>query len=229
MGQRATVVLFDVDGTLITCGGAGRRAMEAAFAELCGRDDVCDFPFGGGTDRAIARRGLINAGWVADDDAIDRFLAIYLRHLEPSLAASTRYAVLPGVVPLLDSIEGHDGLAIGLGTGNVEAGARAKLRPGGLDGRFAFGGFGCDHEDRARLIEAGARRGAERLAVPRDACRVVVVGDTPRDVDAARAIGAECVAVATGGHDAASLREAGASAVFEDLCAPEIASLLLAD
>ncbi len=227
MGERATVILFDVDGTLITCGGAGRRAMEAAFLEVCGRDDVCRFSFGGGTDRAIARRGLANAGLTPDDALIDRFLDVYLRHLEPALTRSAGYGVLPGVPALLDAVEGREGVAIGLGTGNVEAGARAKLRPAGLDARFTFGGFGCDHEERARLIEAGARRGAERLGVARAACRVVVVGDTPRDVEAAHAIGATCVAVATGGYDVASLREAGASVVVEELRVSEVSPLLL--
>lgn len=226
MASRATVVLFDVDGTLITCGGAGREAVRAAFAELCGRDDVCDFPFGGGTDRAIARRGLQNAGREPTEDAIDALLACYLRHLPAALARSSGYAVLPGVHALLDSIRGAEGLAIGLGTGNVEEGARAKLRPGELDGHFAFGGFGCDHEERPRLLDAGARRGAARLGLARESCRVIVIGDTPKDVAAAHAIGAECVAVATGSHDRAALD--GARCVLDDLRAPDVRSLLLA-
>lgn len=228
MGSRATVVLFDIDGTLITCGGAGRVALEAAFGELCGRRDVCDFSFGGGTDRAIARRGLSNAGVEPTEDAIDALLACYLRHLPPALARSSGYAVLPGAHAILDSIRGIDGLAIGLGTGNVREGARAKLRPGELDGYFAFGGFGCDHEERPALIEAGASRGAAHLGLERAACRVVVVGDTPKDVSAAHAIGAECVAVATGGHDREELRGAGADAIVDDLRAPELRDLLLA-
>lgn len=224
--MRPTVVLFDVDGTLVNCGGAGRRAMEAAFVEVCGRSDVCAFPFGGGTDRAIARRGLVAAGLEPEERAIDDLLARYLRHLPAFLAAAEDYAVMPGVHAMLDRLEAHGGFAIGLGTGNVEPGARAKLRRGGIDGRFAFGGFGCDAEERSVLIEAGARRGAERLGVERDACRVVVIGDTPRDVEAARAIGAECIAVGTGWDDLATLREAGADLVVADLRAPEASRLL---
>lgn len=227
MASRATVVLFDVDGTLITCGGAGRHAVRAAFAELCGRDDVCEFPFDGGTDRAIARRGLMNAGREPTDEAIDALLACYLRHLPGALERSDGYRVLPGVEALLDAIRSAEGLAIGLGTGNVEAGARAKLRPGGIDAHFTFGGFGCDHEERPRLLEAGARRGAAQLGVPREACRVVIVGDTPKDVSAAHAIGAECVAVATGSHDRSSLLDASPRAILDDLCAPEVHALLL--
>src|SRR5690606_28750588 len=96
-----------------------------------------------------------------------------------------------------------------------------------LDAHFAFGGFGCDHEERARLLDAGARRGAARLGVAREACRVVIVGDTPKDVAAAHAIGAECVAVATGSHGRAQLERAGALTVLEDLHAPEALTLLL--
>lgn len=227
MGQRATIILFDVDGTLIDCGGAGRRAIEAAFREVCGRGDVCDFPFGGGTDRAIARRGLANAGVTPDEARIDAVLASYLRHLGPAIARSEGYAVLPGVAELLDALEGRASLAVGLGTGNVEIGAREKLRPAGLDARFTFGGFGCDHEERARLLEAGATRGAARLGAAREECRVVIVGDTPKDVEAAHAIGAECVAVATGRHDVARLREAGAEAAFDDLRAGAILDWLV--
>jgi phosphoglycolate phosphatase-like HAD superfamily hydrolase len=210
-------MLFDVDGTLLTCGGAGRRAMEAAFRETVGRDDVCGFSFGGSTDRSIARRGLTAAGLEPGEAAIDAFLGCYLRHLPEALAQSERYAVLQGVVELLDALEGRERLAVGLGTGNVEQGARAKLRRGGLDARFAFGGFGCDHEERPRLIAAGAARGAARLGYAVEHCRVIVIGDTTRDVAAALAIGAECVAVATGSHEATALREAGATAVFDDL------------
>lgn len=227
MGVRATVVLFDVDGTLITCGGAGRRAMERAFHEVCGRAEACDFPFDGGTDRAIARQGLRNAGVEPDAAKIEEVLARYLGHLEPLLASSPHYAMLPGVEPLLDAVSLVEGLAMGLGTGNVEVGARVKLRRAGLEARFAFGGFGCDHEVRARLLEAGARRGAARLGRAREAVRVVVVGDTPRDVEAAHAIGAECIAVATGSHDASALRSTGAALVVDDLRVTEVRSALL--
>lgn len=213
--MRATVVLFDIDGTLVSCGGAGRRAMELAFAELYGREDVFDFPFGGGTDRAISRRALENGGIEASDAAIDTFLETYLRHLGPTIERSEKYAVLPGVIALLDAIP--DRIAVGLGTGNIERGARVKLARGGIAERFAFGGFGCDHEDRARLLEAGARRGAERLRARREECRVVVVGDTPRDVEAAHAIGAECVAVATGAATIEALRDRRPAVVVRDL------------
>ncbi|MFK7991687.1 MAG: HAD family hydrolase [Sandaracinaceae bacterium] len=193
-----TVLLFDIDGTLLTCGGAGRAAMERAFEALVGSRAVCDFSFGGNTDRGIARQGFLNAGREASEDEIDQLVERYLAALAEELPKSENYRVFPGVEDLLGALTPSAGLAIGIGTGNVEEGARAKLRQGGLDTHFAFGGFGCDHELRTKLVEAGATRGASRLGVPRGDCRVVVIGDTPRDVSAARAIGAECLVVKTG-------------------------------
>ena len=224
---RPTVLLFDVDGTLVSCGGAGRQAMTLALREIAGTDGALDFPFAGATDRGIARRGLEGAGALADDAGIDALLERYLEHLPDALASNERYRVLEGVEALLDALDGRPGYAIGLGTGNVEAGARAKLARGGIADRFAFGGYGCDHEERARLIAAGATRGAGRLGVTVDACRVVVVGDTDRDVRAAIAIGAECVGVGTGPFEPEELLEAGAVAAFDDLTAPGALEALL--
>jgi phosphoglycolate phosphatase-like HAD superfamily hydrolase len=223
---RPTVLLFDVDGTLLDCGGAGRAAMQRAFAEVVGRDDVCDFPFAGSTDRAIARRGLSEAGLAVDEPAIDAFLARYLAHLESALEQSRRYAVLRGVVALLDALAAVEGFAIGLGTGNVEAGAFAKLRRGDLHRRFTFGGYGSDHEDRARLLAIGAARGAARLGAPLSGCRVIVIGDTDRDVAAARAIGADCLGVGTGPMRASELLAVGATTAVDDLAVPEARAFL---
>jgi phosphoglycolate phosphatase-like HAD superfamily hydrolase len=218
---RPTVVLFDIDGTLVSCGGAGRRALSAAFRELHQRDDVFDFSFGGLTDRAIVRAGLSAAGLPDDVASVDAVIERYLALLPALVAESPAYRVLPGVLPLLDALGLRDRFAIGLGTGNVQRGAHAKLSRGGLSERFAFGGFGCDHEDRAELLEVGARRGAERLALARAECRVVIVGDTLRDVAAAHAIGAECVAVATGDCSETELQRAGAEHVVSTLAARE--------
>ncbi|HSO32352.1 MAG TPA: HAD hydrolase-like protein, partial [Labilithrix sp.] len=108
-------------------------------------------------------------------------------------------------------------IALGLGTGNVKRGAYAKLARGALDAPFAFGGFGCDAEDRTELLRVGAGRGAAALGVPLADCRVVVIGDTPKDVAAARGIGAECIGVGTGGFAPAALRDLGAQNAFATL------------
>src|SRR5262249_14150563 len=107
-------------------------------------------------------------------------------------------------------------------------GARLKLAHGGLDAHFPFGGFGCDHEDRVELLRIGATRGAARLGTGLDACRVVVIGDTPRDAAAARGIGATCIGVSTSGCDATSLRAAGATHTFAALAAPGVLEALVA-
>jgi phosphoglycolate phosphatase-like HAD superfamily hydrolase len=206
-----TVLLFDIDGTLLLTGGAGRRAMEAAFAERTGRKGACaHFSFAGMTDRAIAREGLTAAGREPTAEAIDALLDAYLAHLAREVPASDGYAVMPGVVETLAWLRGFDGVAVGLGTGNIERGAYTKLARVALGEAFTFGGFGSDHEDRAELLRVGATRGASRLGVTLVACRVVVIGDTPKDVAAALAIGAECVAVGTGSFTPDALARAGA-------------------
>ncbi|MDQ3036705.1 MAG: haloacid dehalogenase-like hydrolase, partial [Myxococcota bacterium] len=182
--MRPTIALFDIDGTLVSCGGAGRRAMDFAFAAAGATPAVTEFDFGGMTDRAIARQGLRNAGLADDDASIDALLARYLERLHEEVPRSPAYQVLPGVPEIVDRLLELDSFAVGLGTGNLELGARVKLTRGGLHGQFAFGGFGSDHEDRARLLAIGAERGAARLGRPVHECRVIVIGDTPRDVAA---------------------------------------------
>ena len=217
---RPTVYLFDIDGTLLSTGGAGRRAMEAAFAAVTGRSDACaGFSFAGMTDRAIARAGFIAVAQSVSEERIDQLLHAYLQSLAAEVQASRGYRVLPGVPEVLSRLQTQPQCAIGLGTGNIRAGATIKLQRGALDRHFDFGGFGCDHEDRAELLRIGAERGASRLGRPRTGCRVVVIGDTVRDVAAALAIGAECIGVGTSGTPLAELRQAGAVAVYEDLTA----------
>jgi phosphoglycolate phosphatase-like HAD superfamily hydrolase len=217
----STVVLFDIDGTLIDCGGAGRRAMESAFERRHGRADACaSIAFGGMTDRAIVRRGLEAIGSVVDADTIDALIADYLELLASSLPNVQSFRVIESAKALIEHTESL-GFAVGLGTGNVRRGAMLKLGRASLADRFAFGGFGCDAEDRAELLMRGAERGAELLGLAREGCRVLVVGDTPRDVSAAHTIGAQCLAVTTGRHGFAELEAAGADCVVESLATDE--------
>jgi phosphoglycolate phosphatase len=212
------VLLFDIDGTLVATGGAGRRAMVAAFGELYARNDVFDgLSFAGMTDRAIARHGVVAAIGVCDEAGIDRALDVYVAKLHRELEKAHGYQVFPGVHAVLERVRAETGVAVGLGTGNVKRGAYAKLAPGDLGGHFSFGGFGCDAEDRTEVLRSGARRGAETLGIPLDECRVIVIGDTPKDVAAAKGIGAECVGVGTGGSTPASLVELGAAHAFATL------------
>ncbi len=215
---RPTIVLFDIDGTLILTGGAGRRAFERSFRSVIGSaDSLASFSFGGMTDLGIARMGLELAGEAVDQARLNALLDSYVAALHDELEKRPDYRIMPMARELVTRARSEAHVAVGLGTGNLKRGAEAKLRHGGLWELFDFGGFGCDHEDRTELLRAGAVRGAERLGLPLSRCRVVVVGDTVRDVVAAHGITAECIGVETGGLSAQELRAAGARAVFADL------------
>ena len=221
MPMRPTVLLYDVDGTLITTGGAARLALEEGIAVFLGIDVFeASFSFGGMTDRGIMRGALKQAGVDASESEIDDVIALYLERLPAVLSGAARFSLHDGVVSLLDRTRSDPGYAVGLGTGNVERGARLKLDAVGLNPYFGFGGFGCDAEPRPELILAGARRGAAALGRPLDECRVVIIGDTERDVDAAHANGFECVAVSTGGVSNERLRATASEWVVESLTEP---------
>jgi phosphoglycolate phosphatase len=226
--MRPTVLLFDIDGTLITTGGVGRKAIERAFRERYGRDDATRFPFDGLTDRLIARLGLEAIGIAATERAIVEILEFYVELLaeEVARADATKYRLHDGISAALEAAVAR-GHGVGLGTGNVREGARIKLERLGVHDRFAFGGFGSDAEDRVELIRHGADRGAAHLGRTRAECRVVVIGDTPKDVAAARGIGAESIGVGTGSFGAAALLECGATHAFDSLAAPGALAALL--
>ncbi len=224
-----TVLLFDIDGTLISSGGAGRKAVERAYATLHGRADaIAAINLGGMTDRAIVRHGLTAIGVQATEPSIDALIAKYLEYLadEVSRVEEHRYVVHAGMREAIDAGRAR-GMAIGLGTGNVREGARIKLSRVGLHGAFDFGGYGDDHELRPELIRRGAERGAAKLGVSLEDARVVVIGDTPHDVTAARAIGAQCLGVATGGFSVAQLMAAGADWAYETLADADAMTRLL--
>lgn len=228
--MRPTVLLFDIDGTLITSGGVGRKALEDAFQELYGRRDTpyLTFRLDGMTDRAIVRGALRGIAREPDAAEIDAVLDHYVQRLAELVAAADArsYRLHQGMQAAVDA--GHEaGCAVGLGTGNIRKGARVKLERVGLHDRFAFGGFGCDHEDRVELIRQGAERGAQQLGLPRSECRVVIIGDTPKDVAAAHGIGAECIGVGTGSFSAQQLLEVGADKAFRDLSEPGALDALL--
>lgn len=223
------ILLFDIDGTLIDAGRSGRRALELAFEHHFGpHDDAFGFSFGGMTDRSIIRGGMKAIGRPPEaDDELDAVIATYLEILPQEIETEAEYRVLPGIPDLMHHLKELSRYAMGLGTGNVEKGARIKLERGKLNHHFSFGGFGCDAEDRTQLIASGIRRGRQMSSSQAPA---LVIGDTPRDVVAAHEAGARCLAVATGSYSAQELTEAGADRVvegLEDRAIPQIIEQLI--
>ena len=220
------VILFDIDGTLVDCGGAGRRSMREAFAAEVGAPEALDgVRFGGMTDLGIVRAGLTKLALEMNDALTTALLDRYLGFLREALRTSTAYRVLEGARDAIRAAHGP-GRAVGLGTGNIRRGATLKLARGELHELFDFGGFGCDAEGRDQVLRRGAERGAARLGVSLDACEVLIVGDTPRDIEAAHAIGADCLAVATGGASIDELATARPRYLVPSLADPEALALL---
>lgn len=222
MTARHAVILWDVDGTLVWCGGAGRRALERALAERCGRLDgaLATLRLDGMTDRLIVRQALTLLSHPFSEDACDAVLARYLEHLALEIAVPG-YAVLPGAAAALESLRAR-GAAYGLCTGNVAGGARVKLAQGGLDRYFEWGpdaiaGFAADGEERELVVAAALRRAAARLGRAVAPGEALIVGDTPRDVSAAHAVGCPVLGVATGRYSVEALRAAGADHVVSTL------------
>lgn len=217
-----TLVLFDIDGTLVLTGGAGRRALERAFEEVSGCTACLDgIPFAGRTDRRIVADMLerIGAGGLLETGGwLERLRERYCRLLEEELRAEDRPGrlVLRGVRELLDALAARADTTVALLTGNFEEGARIKLSHFGLWRYFAWGAFGDAVEDRNALLPIALDLARARgLTFSPD--RIFIVGDTPLDVACARAGGVRAVAVATGGFEARVLAAAGADVVFEDL------------
>ena len=222
------IALFDIDGTLLRAGGAGRRAVELALSEVLEEPEeevsLHSVEFAGRTDPWIVRAALMHYGVMADEGLIHEVIRRYVAHLPRELERADAFEVLPGVLSLLSELSGRDDLVLGLGTGNTEPAAYAKLARGGLDSFFEFGGFGSDHAERPEVLRTALHRGLEQTGAQREDARVVVIGDTPHDVAAAKAIGAHSVAVSTGAYEPSALRAAGASVVVSDLRASAVRS-----
>jgi phosphoglycolate phosphatase-like HAD superfamily hydrolase len=215
------LVLFDIDGTLLSAAGSGRRAIHAALIEAFGTVGPSDYWFDGKTDRQIVRdlMRLEGHGDVVIDARMERVLARYLECLPDELRNPAHQPhVYPGVPALLDALEAREDVVLGLLTGNIEAGARAKLASVGINpARFVVGAFGSDHESRPHLPALAQRRCHERLGVEVCGSAVVVIGDTPADIECGRAIGARAIGVATGRYTVGDLLAHSPAAVFETL------------
>ena len=215
------LVLFDIDGTILLTDGAGKRAIHRALIDVFGGTGPEDHRFDGKTDPQIVRELMRIEGH--GDEHIDAHMSPlldrYVAYLDEELrVGSSGVRVMPGVCELLDVLDARDDVVMGLLTGNLEAGARAKLSSAGIDHtRFRVGAYGSDHETRAELPAVAQRRAREELGLDVRGSDVIVIGDTPADIQCGRGIGARAIGVATGHYSMEELWAHAPVAVFEDL------------
>ena len=213
------ILLFDIDGTLLLSGRAGYRALTSVFEELFGvASGFDDIPVAGMTDELILTAALERADVAADAETRQRFHSRYCELFAGEIQCpGPRKGLMPGVTALLEALSRCQDVRCGLVTGNFAKPARIKLEHFDLWRFFHFGAYGDDAAVRDALVPIAVDRARrEGVAVER-ADDVVVIGDTPLDVQCAAAADARAVAVATGSYDEAALRETGAHAVLTDL------------
>jgi phosphoglycolate phosphatase len=211
----AEAVLFDIDGTLISTGGASDRAWKRAFKELQGVDVDVPAVTGKGVPDPEVGRVVFKAalGREPTDEEAEALMRRRLDHLGEEVENSPGFVVQDGVVELLDQLI-DDGLLLGLTTGNVEEAAHIKLQRANLNRYFSFGGYGSDSPDRTELTKKALERAELVSGDSLDRGRCFSCGDTPRDVEAGHGAGIRVVGVATGEFTVDQLREAGADAAI---------------
>lgn len=222
--MRPTLVLFDIDGTLVDAAGAGRRGLEASFRIVFGIDDIAQpaskVRFGGKSDPTIIAEIARELGLEAAviETRYPELQHAYLEALRRELATpDSRRRVMPGVSELLERLASRPDVYLGLVTGNIEEGARAKLGAFDLNRYFIDGGFSSDHPERPEIARIAHQRLSRRAGFRFPADRVMVVGDTELDVGCARANGFCAIAVESGWIPREQLEAAGPDALFSDL------------
>lgn len=218
--MKPALILFDIDGTLLLSGRAGLRAMTRAFHQTFGVTDAFEgHHFGGRTDSYLVSTALENAGLPDTPEHHQRFRESYI----PILAEEIQHpgtghkGLMPGARELLEALQELDPLHLALLTGNYRESAEIKLQHFELWEFFEWGAFSDDSADRNALVPI-ARSRAETYDIPGEAIeRVIVIGDTPYDIECAKVAGARSIAVATGGFAVDELRAAGADDVLADL------------
>jgi phosphoglycolate phosphatase len=211
------ICFLDIDGTLVSTGGAGAAAFVVALAKDFGIHDATStgISFAGRSDRAIATDIMTLHGMDPTPERWQEFRAAYVNRLAEVLPVY-KGRVLPGVEPLLETLKLRGDTALGLITGNVAQAAEHKLRHYELWHWFPFGGFGDEHADRCDIAAAALQASRPHLG-GRDHRELVVIGDTPNDIRCARSIGARCVAVPTGNTSIDVLRAAEPDVLVETL------------
>jgi phosphoglycolate phosphatase len=215
----AQAVLFDIDGTLITTGGASDRAWKRAFKEVEGVDvDVPAVTGKGVPDPVVGRMVFEKAiGREPTEEEADALMRRRLDHLPEEVASSPGFNVQDCVIELLEQLLA-DGVLLGLTTGNVEEAAHIKLQRANLNRFFSFGGYGSDSPDRTELTKKALERAQVASGRSLDLERCFSCGDTPRDVEAGHSAGIRVVGVSTGEYTLEELKEAGADAAITSFC-----------
>jgi phosphoglycolate phosphatase-like HAD superfamily hydrolase len=220
------LLLFDIDGTLLTTDGAGRLALKMAAADVFGLDeDLSGVTIAGNTDEAIVRSILAKHHLPATERNINRYLGGYLTRLKDNLANNPGM-ILPGIGDLL-SLTDHAAIGRGLLTGNLRRGAELKLAVHRLADQFQFGAFSDDHYDRNLLGPIAKTRAETLYGKTFDPQNIYVIGDTPRDIDCGKTLGARTVAVATGSYSRKELHPYEPDFLFDNLCDLEAVSKAL--
>jgi phosphoglycolate phosphatase len=212
-----TVVLFDIDGTLLDMRGAGRKSFIRALKTVFGWDDNIQYVnFAGNTDLNVLQQVMEKHGRTLTDDDRRRFFERMPVDLAQT-AGEAELIIYPGVKVLLEKLSADERVLLGLVTGNVEACARIKLWQFDLHEHFVLGAFGDDHADRTEIARLAMKRVRDSLKPGQKIGELFLIGDTPFDIAAAKSIQAKSIAVATGKFDVNALREAGADHVLTDL------------
>lgn len=215
------LILFDIDGTILWSDGAGRRNMQSALTAEFGEPGPTDYRYDGKTDPQIVREMMTLAGHSGEeiDARLGGVMTRYLDGLRGELhAGSNGVHVFPGIHALLSAIEQRADAVLGLLTGNIQQGARIKLAAAGIDPeRFVVGAYGSDHHHRPELPGIAQRRARDELGLDIAGDSVIVIGDTPADIECARSIGAGAIGVATGRYSVEELWHHAPRAVFSDL------------
>jgi phosphoglycolate phosphatase len=212
------LVLFDIDGTLITDRGAARDAFAVALETVYGYDgDLSRYDFSGRTDPQIARMVLGDHGLTehAVDVHLPRLWDIYLKGLGRN-ATSERVRTLPGMRELVAALHEREDVVLALLTGNIEPGARLKLGPAALNGYFPFGAFGSDSADRNELPPIAVQRASLHCGHRFEGPDIVIIGDSIYDVRCGVPYGATTIAVASGKTAGETLRAENPRHFFED-------------